>query len=440
MNTAIFLCSQGCHRQVVAARKKEPLLALARCLPEVIRRPLRRLRNWYANRAAMQSPVSVPIGRLLLGDEGGIPAAKYAQMIGNPLRPSTPASESPHTKLLLSFLEHGDGLFDPNVFAGTPYYQNALQAIEILGHYFDATHEKQIVDVARRFVECHRNDNANASQSYSGLTPTGPPIQARPIAFSDCYQITDGHHRVASAIAKGLTSVRVVSVGPAVTTPLQSLLLDVLWTQGRRELYQPIVSPELGPDWRLVRRCTDRFDLISRFLGDHGFLSTGRQTYLDIGSSYGWFLSRMKDLGFHAAGIEPDPAAVLVGVLVYGLDQGQISVADAPRYLTKIDRQYDVVSCFSVMHHFATGRQHVAAEEFIRRIDRVTGRMLLFETGQNHEEWFKNTHPQWDAAYIQRWLRENTTFTHIIPLGVDSDAVPPFERNYGRTIFACLRD
>jgi hypothetical protein len=35
------------------------------------------------------------------------------------------------------------------------------------------------------------------------------------------------------------------------------MILDVAWTKGAREIYQPIDAPELGSKWITVRRCTN---------------------------------------------------------------------------------------------------------------------------------------------------------------------------------------
>ena len=46
--------------------------------------------------------------------------------------------------------------------------------------------------------------------------------------------------------------------------------------------------------------------------------------------------------------------------------------------------------------------------------------------------------PGWNPDFIERWLRENTTFDEIVRLGTDEDVVT-FPGNYGRTLFACIR-
>ena len=73
------------------------------------------------------------------------------------------------------------------------------------------------------------------------------------------------------------------------------------------------------------------------------------------------------------------------------------------------------------------------APGIVRR--KITKKVLFFDTGQNHEEWFRKALPQWDVPFIVDWLRAHTSFREIVPLGIDTDARPPYDRNYRRTLF-----
>ncbi len=125
--------------------------------------------------------------------------------------------------------------------------------------------------------------------------------------------------------------------------------------------------------------------------------------------------------------------------VVYGLDPTRIAISEASAFLAAEGGRYDVVSCFSVLHHFALGRGPCSAEELIRLLDAATGQVLFFDTGERHEAWFAEVLPEWDPDYIEKWLRANTTFRDVIALGVDDDAHAPYDANYGRTLFACVR-
>jgi hypothetical protein len=67
-----------------------------------------------------------------------------------------------------------------------------------------------------------------------------------------------------------------------------------------------------------------------------------------------------------------------------------------------------------------------------------TKSVLFFDTGEAHESWMRNVLPDWTPQFIANWILENSDFTEVIPLGIDGDNRPPYEENYGRTLFAAL--
>jgi len=216
-------------------------------------------------------------------------------------------------------------------------------------------------------------------------------------------------------------------------------LLDVQWLKGRRELYQPIDSPEVA-GWVLVRRCSDRLTKMKEFLIAEGLMPPVSSSYLDVASSYGWFVAKMEIAGFRAEGVERDPMAISVGRVMYGLSPEQVHRSDAVTFLRTFQDQYDVTSCFSLAHHYILQRLNASAEELLHLLDSVTRRVLFFDMGQGHEEFYSGEAlAGWDPDYIHRWLETNTTFTRIVRLGMDEDAVPPFQQSFGRMLFACVR-
>jgi SAM-dependent methyltransferase len=174
------------------------------------------------------------------------------------------------------------------------------------------------------------------------------------------------------------------------------------------------------------------------FLDWRDLAGTG-SSYLDVGACYGWFVAEMARRGFHAHGVELDANAVKLGTLAYGLEPGAVTVAEGADFLRRLEQPADVVSCFSVLHHFVLGAGSCSAEELIELLDRATGRVLLLDTGEAHEEWFRELLPAWSSEFVGEWLSAHTTFRDVVALGTDRDAVPPFEDNYGRTLFACVR-
>jgi hypothetical protein len=148
----------------------------------------------------------------------------------------------------------------------------------------------------------------------------------------------------------------------------------------------------------------------------------------------------MSKAGFHAEGVERDPTANSIGELMYGLRPEQQHRSECTSFLRAVQEPYDITSCFSLAHHYVLNRLNVSAEELLRLLDAATRRVMFFEMGQGHEKFFSGSAlAGWDADHIHEWLKANTTFTRIVRLGVDEDAVAPFQDSYGRMLFACLR-
>ncbi|MHB1960243.1 MAG: hypothetical protein ACYCO5_14620, partial [Acidobacteriaceae bacterium] len=127
-----------------------------------------------------------------------------------------------------------------------------------------------------------------------------------------------------------------------------------------------------------------------------------------------------------------------VGKVMYGLRQEQVHRSDSVTFLRALQGRYDVTSCFSLIHHYFLNRLNVSPEELLHLLDSATGRVMFFDMGQSHEYPGEKLQG-WDPDRIHAWLQDNTTFTRVVRLGPDEDAVPPNQRNFGRMLFACLR-
>jgi 2-polyprenyl-3-methyl-5-hydroxy-6-metoxy-1,4-benzoquinol methylase len=226
-----------------------------------------------------------------------------------------------------------------------------------------------------------------------------------------------------------------VTSGTAITYA-QQLLLDMAWLDGSARLYQPVGFPEVQT-WPLMRRCADRMEMIAAYLEERG--PGEGSSSLDVGSCYGWFVNAFAELGFDARGIEVDPLALELGPLAYGLDPGRIAIGDCMELLADEARTADVVTCFSLLHHFVLGRGTASPQELMRRLDARTREVLFLDTGQAHESWFRFTLPEWTPEYVAGWIRANSTFTRVEAIGVDGDGAGPFRGRFGRTLFACSR-
>ena len=384
----------------------------------------------------------VPIDSLLLGSQVGLTADEYAEATGDLLWASTRVSDGPHAALFRAALAKPEGLTDDEILT-SPYASMARTAIAVRQHYFGATDDAGIVDLARSAIARYVGDGVDAGTDVRPVMSSAPtdPILVAPVRGSRMFQVLDGHHRVAAAAVAGATTAQVVAKWFPVETPLQRLLLRMSWIGGKRQLYQPVEAPELDR-WPLVRKCTDRRDKMVKFLADEGVVGAEGSAlgYLDVASCYGWFVDQMEANGLTARGIERDPLGPVLGHAVYGLDPSKIATGDAIELLDAMgEERVDVVSCFSLLHHFVLGRGSVSAEELIKRLDDHTARVLFMDTGQANEEWFRESLPEWTAEYVRTFLETNTDFRRIVDLGPDDDAVAPYEKNYARHLFACVR-
>ena len=382
-------------------------------------------------------PIRVPIDSLLLGAQVGVPAAQVAEIVGDPLWPSTRVVDGPHAALLRLADERGAALSDDDIVA-SDYGRISLRCIDARGSYFGVTDHHGVVALARDYIARYHGKTPTNNAAADYRSRHNDPVLVAPVKASECYQVLDGHHRLALAAMQGEQYVEVSAKWRPTTTPLQDLLSRMSWLEGNRELYQPVDAPELRQSWPRVRRCTDRRDKMLAFLGQRDLLPPTTSSYLDVASCYGWFVNEMTTAGFNARGIERDPLGPRLGNIVYGLPEQVIRVGDAERLLLDEPRT-DVVSCFSLLHHFVLGRASVDAAELVRLLDRVTGRVLFLDSGEDHEAWFRESLAGWDAAKINSFLQEHGTFGEIVDLGPDCDAIPPYENNYGRHLFACVR-
>lgn len=394
------------------------------------------VRRWgYQTLPWRSGTLEVPIERILLGGQNRLDAREFAVAAEDPLWASTRLVDGPHVRFLL---EHGDRSPSDAEILATDYAQLARRCISLSGQFFSAQDDAGIVAVARRFLGHARGDLDDPVRLPHQSAP-GDPVRLAPIRASDCFQVVDGHHRIAAAWVRGQRVVAARVKRVPVRTPLQEVLDAMSWIGGERELYQPIDAPELKRSWATVRRCTDRLTLMQAVLA-YLELTPEETSYLDVACCYGWFVARLGELGFRAEGVERDPLGQQVAAMAYGVPTERVVVGDAVDFLRATTRRWDVVSCFSLLHHFVLGRGSADAAELVRLLDRVTGRVLFLDTGQEHEAWFARSLAGWDAARVAQFLTEHGSFDRVIDLGPDQDAVGPYAQNYGRHLFACVKD
>jgi 2-polyprenyl-3-methyl-5-hydroxy-6-metoxy-1,4-benzoquinol methylase len=385
---------------------------------------------------------TIDLQRTLIGGEDVIDAGRWAELTNEPARASMLLQDSPHVELLQLYMAEGSEIFKPERFEETRYSQNAVNAVRITGQYFGQRSRAGILAQARAFITLFErirdgNHDEVVFPSTSGHSrPSSMPVVNRTLT-RETVQIVHGQHRLSIAWVLGARTARAVVSRSQLPTELQRLVLRVAQTGRRRELYQPIDKVDFDASWPPVRLCADRFRKMQEFL------DARQQTHasvIDLACSYGWFVSQFSQHGCDAVGVEADPTAIRVGELAYGLRKGQVQCDNILNFLANPQKKRDVVLLLSILHHFVMKPDFGTPEELIAKVDSLTGSVLFFDTGQCHEQWFSKSLPEWDNAYIEQFILRNTSFTRVVPLGIDADARFPYEDNYDRMLFACTRD
>jgi SAM-dependent methyltransferase len=367
----------------------------------------------------------------------------WAEITGDMHRASMLLADSPHVKFLEQYLEMSETIFLRRHFQETFYYKNALEIVQISGHYFGQRTIEGITEQARAFSSLYQRmlEGDSIEVKYPSSEGHSPP-QSLPVVRQTwtpkTFQVEDGMHRLAVMWILGYRRTRAEVLPPAAPTALQNLVVNVGTVQQRSGLYQPIDGAEFDASWTLHRRCHDRLEMMLRFLSSNN-LRVGDLSVLDLGCSYGWFTAEFSKRGASALGLDINLAALKIGQIAYGLPAERLFQDDLLSFLCNCDRTYDVVLLLSVLHHFALKPDFGRPEEIVQRVDAVTGTVLFVDTGQAHEARFCHTLPQWDNAFIIDFIKQHTSFNRVIPLGVDSDSVGLVNRSFGRTLFACVR-
>jgi 2-polyprenyl-3-methyl-5-hydroxy-6-metoxy-1,4-benzoquinol methylase len=380
--------------------------------------------------------LEIPVRKILLGGEGDLRAKQYSYLTGDLLRPSTGASSGPHAMFLTEYERLGEKIFDQDIFETTSYYRNARDCIRVFGSYFPSSlTPDRIVLTAKRFALQFEGKSV-AHLPAAGHSPEGEAIKVFTVKDSDCYELMQGNHRVAFAARRNQELITADVQFKPNYTPLQEMVQNVAWESGAKELYQPLGLPEFEGSWTLLRDCGTRFDKMLRFLRVRQLTADRVDRIEDIGSYYGWFVSRFVAAGYNAHGIERDRQAIRIGELAYGNLEGRILWDDARTALSEEATQSDVICCLSIMHHYVMKKYSTSADEFLRLLNKQTKKVLFLEMGEEHEQWFAQSLSGWNKEFIRNWVIENTDFKLAHELGRDSDNKGRYRSNFGRMLFA----
>jgi SAM-dependent methyltransferase len=150
-------------------------------------------------------------------------------------------------------------------------------------------------------------------------------------------------------------------------------------------------SRPLPEFYRPAEAFLTRFERVAATVAD-----VNARNLLDIGCAEGYMISRVaKECGVFALGLEMDRRRIRVGNATSELDgdhdYGIVPARVGPELLRRLPK-FDVVVCFSVLHHVIRGGGMEAGTEFLEAIRTITGRRFVFDMDSpketaNDPEW-----------------------------------------------------
>ena len=360
----------------------------------------------------------VPVAQLLMGSQARLDSGAFADAIGTLRYGSTPMDQSPYVEVLRLARSTDRPLGDDELRA-SGYFTFANHIIAVWGDYFGAGNDDQLVGVTRNFVDWSLG-NAERETANSGSRDGDDVLVAR-VAGTRTFQIMDGHHRVATAIASGATSIRVRRTWLSTETPLQ-LRLRALGGDARpATLDEPLAARELG-DTRVARNCEGRLVLLLRFLDAELAGARGRR-FLDVGAGFGWYCAELKRRGFSVLGLVLDPIAVEVATSFHDLSAAEVLAVDDPAAaIEALEERVDVVSCLGLGALAAVGQAQEDTARLLRAIEQRAPSVLVVEDPGE-------TAASRDA--IVRLVLASTGLRRVVDLGASDD--PPTSASTRRT-------
>jgi len=390
----------------------------------------RPLRQWIRRRPGHRD---LDVQLLVLGAQGGKEAGAFAQAAGTLAFGSLPMEAGPHVTLLRAALASGGQLSDEQIRSSS-YWGFAKQVTRVAGGWFGARDDDELLRVSRNFVEWALGDCERVTND--GGSPFDDSILVARLSGSPVFQIIDGHHRVARAIARGERTVKVHRTWLDNESPLQQRL--ELLSGGTRTMRQPVPAREVESGWVVTTNCADRLLRIVRFL-ERDLDAPASATYLDVGAGYGWYLGEMRRFGLQVLGIEPDVRAVSIGTSFYGLTDGDFVVGEATASVEDLAGPYDVVSCFGLRALLQGCGTQLETTRLIKGLDRISGRVLFVDSDDRPDGRTSGADEDPSATSLTSLILANTSFRQVIDLGSNHDPIGPWSVGSGSRLLAFVR-
>jgi 2-polyprenyl-3-methyl-5-hydroxy-6-metoxy-1,4-benzoquinol methylase len=378
------------------------------------------------------------LNKVIMGSQDLYPSEIWSELSRTDDLMSVPICSSPHTEFLLTVDKNSSILTDENALSQTRYFCFIKTCIHVSQEYMGCKSDVEIYQWMREFYQLYLFKGGSSaspefSRSFGHSNPKSKIVVAE-LKKSDCYEVLDGHHRAAIACALGQDTIEVVVAKKKYST-LQKLLMQVNQVHKLPELYQPVDRLEVK-HWHALRRCEDRFQMANEYLKKNNIEI---KNMIDLACSYGWFPTAFKKNGLKVLGVDRDPKALKIAQLVNGLSDDEVRHDRIENFIENTNEKFDLVVFLSILHHYALGREPGEAIVILKKVADLTNKVMLFDTGQNHEHWFMRTLKKWDDQYIIDFIKEHTDFKEVVALGKDKDNVGSYAKNYARTLFICLK-
>lgn len=408
------------EERVSLAERASHVLPFARPLRQLIRRRPRL--------------INVDPSLLLVGAQGGYDAVAFAEARGMLGLGSMPMEDSPHVQLLRAAVESKSDLTDDEIRASA-YWAFAHWVASVDGAWFGAHTDEEFLEVTRNFIDWALQRSPRYTDAAG--SPFEDQILVATISGSPMYQLIDGHHRVAVAVVRGDTTLRVRRTWLSSETPLQHRLHELNSSRRARVMVQPVPARDVETGWLVTSDCKDRLLRMVRFVESDAHKGNGVRTYLDVGAGYGWFLGEMKRFGYSVEGIVADPGARSIGTSFFELTDDELVVGDLAECVERLSRSFDVVSSFELLRVFAGGSGRDEAEHLIKAIDRVADRVLFVDTDERPDLAAGST--KLSASSLTRLIIDTTSFREVVDLGDNHDPVGPWSSSQKSRLIALVR-
>jgi hypothetical protein len=195
---------------------------LKRLVPEILKRPYRRLKGILSSNGQSEPYIKeIDLRQTLMGGEGTYDAREWAEITG---RVSALLKDSVHVKFLEQYRAIEENVFIWENFEQTAYFKNAVQCVQFWGDYFGQRTREEILAQARSFAvlyECIRDGNPSEVRfpSEKDHAPPRSLPRVRETLTPGTVEIADGHHRLAIAWVLGQRkAMALVIPSPTATT------------------------------------------------------------------------------------------------------------------------------------------------------------------------------------------------------------------------------